>query len=143
MEYAIVDIETTGGYASGSGITEIAIRIHDGESIIDSYETLIDPQRPIPLYISSLTGITDEMVWSSPTFAQVAPQIYEMLQGRIFVAHNVNFDYSFIKHHLETAGYTFNATKLCTVRLSRKIKPGFRLSLLIVYLRHIRKSLNV
>lgn len=125
MEYAIVDIETTGGYASGSCITEIAIRIHDGQSVIDSYETLIDPRRPIPIYISSLTGITDDMVWGSPTFEEVADTIYSMLQGRIFVAHNVNFDYSFIKHHLEVAGYSFNATKLCTVRLSRKIKPGF------------------
>lgn len=126
MEYAIVDIETTGGHASGSGITEIAIRIHDGVSVIDAYETLIDPQRGIPISIQSLTGITDDMLWGSPTFDKVAHQIYDLLQGRIFVAHNVNFDYSFVRHHLEKAGYAFKAPKLCTVRLSRKIKPGFR-----------------
>lgn len=125
MEYAIVDIETTGGYAANSGITEIAIIIHDGDSIIERYETLINPMRPIPLYIQALTGISNEMVWGSPIFAEVAPQIHTLLQGRIFVAHNVNFDYSFLKHHLELAGYPFTATKLCTVRLSRKIKPGF------------------
>lgn len=125
MEYAIVDIETTGGYAAHSGITEIAIIIHDGQSVIDRYETLINPMRPIPVYIQALTGISNEMVWGSPIFSEVAPQIHALLQGRIFVAHNVNFDYSFLKHHLELTGYTFTAKKLCTVRLSRKIKPGF------------------
>lgn len=126
MEYAIVDIETTGGYASGSSITEIAILIHNGKAIIDRYQTLINPQVPIPIYIQTLTGITDDMVYDSPDFEQVAEQIYKTLEGRVFVAHNVNFDYSFIKHHLERAGYAFNAQKLCTVRLARKIKPGLR-----------------
>src|SRR5690606_23880330 len=125
MEYAIVDIETTGGYAANSGITEIAIIIHDGQSIIERYETLINPMRPIPMYIQALTGISNEMVWGSPSFAEVAPKIHSLLQGRIFVAHNVNFDYSFLKHHLELAGYPFAAIRLCTVRLSRKIRPGF------------------
>lgn len=126
MEYAIVDIETTGGFASGSGITEIAIRIHDGVSVIERYETLLDPQRGIPLSIQSLTGITDDMLWGSPTFDQVAHTIYELLNNRVFVAHNVNFDYSFVKHNLERAGYKYKAVKLCTVRMSRKIKPGLR-----------------
>ncbi len=126
MEYAIVDIETTGGYASGSGITEIAILIHNGKTIIDRYQTLINPQVPIPIYIQALTGITDDMVCDSPDFGQVAEQVYKILEGRIFVAHNVNFDYSFVKHHLENAGYTLNAQKLCTVRLTRKIKPGLK-----------------
>lgn len=124
MEYAIVDIETTGGYAAGSGITEIAILIHDGTSVIERYETLINPQRPIPLSIQILTGINDDMVSESPEFGDVAADIYRLLSGRVFVAHSVNFDYSFLKHFLEVAGYAFTANKLCTVRLSRKIKPG-------------------
>jgi len=124
MEFAIVDIETTGGYASGSGITEIAILVHDGKKIIKRYETLVNPLYPIPVYIQALTGISEEMVAESPTFEKIAGQVYNLLKGRIFVAHNVNFDYSFIKHQLESAGYPFTAQKLCTVRLSRKIKPG-------------------
>jgi DNA polymerase-3 subunit epsilon len=124
MEYAIVDIETTGGYAAGSGITEIAILIHDGVSVIDRYETLLNPQRPIPLSIQLLTGIDDDMVSGSPTFGQVAEEIYNMLSGRVFVAHSVNFDYSFLKYNLEAEGYPYNASKICTVRLSRKIRPG-------------------
>ena len=122
--YAIVDIETTGGYASGSGITEVAIRIHDGKKVIERFESLINPQRPIPLYIQAMTGITPEMVAGRPTFNELAPRIFELLVGRVFVAHNVNFDYSFLRHHLELAGFTLDTSKLCTVRLSRKIRPG-------------------
>lgn len=119
-----MDIETTGGHAAGCGITEIAILIHDGNDIVERFETLINPRCPIPLHIQALTGITDEMVADSPVFEEIAPRIYELLQGPIFVAHNVNFDYSFIKYHLEAAGYPFASPKLCTVRLSRKIRPG-------------------
>lgn len=124
--YAIVDIETTGGYASGSGITEVAICIHNGIEIVDRYETLINPQRHIPLSIQALTGISNEMVADSPPFSEVAGAIFEKLKDCVFVAHNVNFDYSFIKHHLMLAGIDFSAPKLCTVRLARKIKPGLR-----------------
>ncbi|MEH6308468.1 exonuclease domain-containing protein [Olivibacter sp. CPCC 100613] len=125
MEYAIVDIETTGGHAAGNGITEIAICIHDGTRVRSTYETLVNPQANIPLYITALTGISNEMVANAPTFSAIADRIYQLLEGRIFVAHNVNFDYSFVKHHLSFCGYNWNAPKLCTVRLSRKVLPGF------------------
>ena len=124
MLYAIVDIETTGGYASGSGITEIAIFIHNGVRVVDRFTSLINPQRPIPLAIQALTGITDKLVADSPTFNELAPRIFALLNGRIFVAHNVNFDYSFVKHHLVEAGYPLDVRKLCTVRMSRKLRPG-------------------
>ena len=124
MLYAIVDIETTGSYAAGNGITEIAIVIHDGKEVLDFYETLVNPGQPIPYFIQNLTGINEAMVAHAPSFEQVAPKVFEMLQDKIFVAHNVNFDYSFLKHHLDDAGYKFDAKKLCTVRLSRKIMPG-------------------
>src|SRR5690606_9169313 len=124
LEYAIVDIETTGGYAAGSAITEVAIRIHDGLSVVEQYDTLINPQCSIPLPIQAMTGITDDMVADSPTFAEVAATIHSLLQGRLFVAHNVNFDYSLLKHHLQVAGYVLSVPKLCTVRMSRKIRPG-------------------
>jgi len=126
MLYAIVDIETTGSYALGNGITEIAIVIHDGKEVLNFYETLINPHKHIPLFIQSLTGITDEMVENAPSFEEVAGQIYELLQDKVFVAHNVNFDYSFIKHNLQAAGYELELRKLCTLRLARKIIPGLR-----------------
>lgn len=126
VEYAIVDIETTGGYASGSSITEIAILIHNGKKVVDRYTTLVNPGREIPLPIFALTGIDNDLVKDAPPFEEIAGTVYEMLQDRVFVAHSVNFDYSFVKHHLEQAGYRFTAPKLCTVRMTRKIKPGLR-----------------
>jgi len=126
MLYAIVDIETTGSYAMGNGITEIAIVIHDGREILHFYETLVNPLRPIPRFIQSLTGISDEMVATAPTFPEVAAQVHELLQDKVFVAHNVNFDYSFVKHHLEQAGFAWQAKKLCTLRMARKIIPGLQ-----------------
>jgi DNA polymerase-3 subunit epsilon len=124
MLYAVVDIETTGGHASANGITEVAINIHDGNQIVESYTTLINPKQPIPVYITALTGIDDNMLLDAPTFDDVALQIYQLLNDKIFVAHNVNFDYSFLKHHLAAAGYDLQCKKLCTVRLSRKLIPG-------------------
>ncbi|MDX2046433.1 MAG: exonuclease domain-containing protein [Chitinophagaceae bacterium] len=122
--YAIVDIETTGGHASASGITEVAIILHNGKEAEGRYHTLINPLHRIPRYITALTGITNEMVADAPVFSSIAQHIYRLLQGRIFVAHNVNFDYSFLKHHLSESGYVLDEYKLCTVRLSRKIFPG-------------------
>jgi len=124
QEYAIVDIETTGGNAGGSRITEIAIIIHDGTNIIDRWESLVNPQQEIPVPIFALTGIDNEMVRDAPIFDDIAEKVLEMLTDRIFVAHNVNFDYSFIRHQLEEAGFKWTARKLCTVRATRKIRPG-------------------
>jgi DNA polymerase-3 subunit epsilon len=123
--FAIVDIETTGSYAAGAGITEIAIVITDGEEILHSWTSLVNPHRPIPRFIQQLTGITSELVEGAPAFSELAAHIHELLQDKVFVAHNVNFDYSFVKHHLEQCGFALHARKLCTVRLARKIKPGF------------------
>jgi DNA polymerase-3 subunit epsilon len=123
-EYAIVDIETTGGNASGSRITEIAILIHDGTRITDRFETLVNPEKEIPLPIFALTGINNEMVRDAPIFDDIAHKVAQLLTDRIFVAHNVNFDYSFVRHQLEASGLKWTAKKLCTVRAARKIKPG-------------------
>jgi DNA polymerase III subunit epsilon len=123
--YAIVDIETTGGYASANGITEVAIVLHNGIEVEGKFHTLINPGVPIPRYITSLTGISNEMVYAAPRFEEVAANIYQLLSKRIFVAHNVNFDYSFLKHHLQATGFELNTKKLCTVRMSRKAFPGW------------------
>ena len=122
--YAIVDIETTGGYASAHGITEIAVYIHDGKRIVQHFETLINPQQKIPSYITALTGIDNFMVADAPVFEDIAPALFELLNDMVFVAHNVNFDYSFVKHHFKAAGFEWSVKKLCTVRLSRKTFPG-------------------
>ncbi|MET0634687.1 MAG: exonuclease domain-containing protein [Chitinophagaceae bacterium] len=122
--YAIVDIETTGGYASANGITEICIHVFDGKETVSVFSSLVNPAQPIPRYIQVMTGITDEVVATAPRFEEIAEQVYELLHPHIFVAHNVNFDHSFIKAHLSACGYNLQVKKLCTVRLSRRILPG-------------------
>ena len=124
MEYAIVDIETTGGTPANSKITEIAIIITDGVKIQDKYETLVNPEQKIPYNITRITGIDDAMVANSPRFFEVGKTILEYLKGRTFVAHNVNFDYGQIKREYQDLGFEFEASKLCTVRMSRKVFPG-------------------
>ena len=122
--YAIVDIETTGGYAAANGIIEISIQVFDGTTVVETFDTLINPDQHIPRYIQAFTGINDDMVKDAPRFGEVAERVYGLLHDKIFVAHNVNFDYSFVKNHLEFYGYAINCKKLCTVRLSRQIFPG-------------------
>ena len=124
--YAVVDLETTGGKASMEKIIEVAIVLFDGQNIIDTYETLIHPERSIPWNITRLTGIKDEMVVDAPKFYEVAKKIVEMTEGAIFVAHNVRFDYQFLREEFGRLGFTFSRKQLCTVRLSRKAFPGLR-----------------
>lgn len=126
MLYAVVDIETTGSHAEANGITEIAIVTTDGANILDRYETLINPRQPIPQFIQSLTGITNRMVAKAPAFETVAPRIFELLHDKIFVAHNVQFDYSFVQYQLLQNGFGLHAKKLCTIRLGRKVFPGLK-----------------
>ena len=124
MLYAIVDIETTGGYAAANGITEIAVFITDGQNIIHEFNTLLNPYYTIPKYVESLTGITNEMVEFERDFKSIADELFELLHDKVFVAHNVNFDYSFVKHYFAQSGYELNCKKLCTIRLGRQILPG-------------------
>lgn len=124
LKFAIVDIETTGGFASGNGMTEIAIILHNGTEEEGRYSSLINPGMSIPRHITALTGISNEMVVHAPLFEDIAPMIYQLLQNRIFVAHNVNFDFSFVQNQLSACGFPLKVKKLCTVRMSRQIFPG-------------------
>lgn len=124
MEFAVVDIETTGSHAKGHRITEIAVAIYDGRRLIDFWETPVNPRQPIPRSITALTGIDDDLVRTAPTFDEVAPTVFNLLSGRIFVAHNVNFDYTFLKSELAGCGLELSSKKLCTMRAARQIIPG-------------------
>ena len=124
MEFAVVDIETTGSTPQSAGITEIAIVIHNGVEVTGKYVTLINPRHKIPPFIVNMTGISDEMVAAAPLFEEVAPQIYNLLNGRVFVAHNVSFDYSFVHYLLGRSGFQWSAPKLCTIKLSRRVFTG-------------------
>jgi DNA polymerase-3 subunit epsilon len=122
--YVIVDIETTGGNKNNGRITEIAAIKHDGVKIVDTFETLINPERPIPDFIKRLTGISDEMVTNAPTFSEIAEKFDRFTANTIFIAHNVNFDYRFIREEFRKIGMDFSRRKMCTVQLSRKAFPG-------------------
>jgi len=122
--YAIVDLETTGGNPGRDKITDIAILIHDGKMVIREYSTLVNPECRIPYHITALTGITNEMVANAPKFYEIARELVELTSNTVFVAHNVSFDYGFIRSEFLRLGYDFKREKLCTVRLSRKIIPG-------------------
>jgi DNA polymerase-3 subunit epsilon len=127
--FAVVDVETTGG-TRGWGedrITEVAI-VHVEDGIIGtSFETLLNPGRPIPPRIQGFTGITDRMVASAPWFEAVAPQVLELLRGRVFVAHNVRFDWGMIRRELLSVGEDAPAVeRLCTVRMARRFLPRLR-----------------
>lgn len=124
--YAVIDIETTGGMAKRDRITEVAIALYDGVEILDTWQSLINPERSIPWEITRITGITDDMVADAPRFYEVAKQIVTMTEGAIFVAHNVRFDYGFIRNEFESLGFTYTRRQLDTVVLSRKAFPGLK-----------------
>jgi len=124
--YSIIDIETTGLSPNYGKITEIAIYIHDGEKVVDEFTTLLNPEIEIPYRITQLTGINNKMVRDCPKFYEVAKRIVEMTQDTVFVAHNVNFDYNFIRKEFRELGYDYQRKKLCTSKLSRKLLPGRR-----------------
>lgn len=123
--FAIIDIETTGNICKYGFITEIAIYQHNGTEITGSFSTLVNPQIDIPYHITKLTGIDNQMIKNAPRFFEIAKQVVELTAGRTFVAHNVHFDYSFIKEEFNRLGYNYTRKTLCTVQLARKFLPGF------------------
>ncbi len=118
-----VDIETNGGNGERGRITEIAIIRVEGGDIVEEYVSLVNPGSPIPYWITRLTGISDGDVVDAPYFDDIAAEVNRLLDGAIFVAHNVRFDYSFIKRQLEASGYIFRPKLFCTVRMSRALFP--------------------
>jgi DNA polymerase-3 subunit epsilon len=132
-----VDIETTGGSFRNSRVLEVAaVRYEDGE-VTQEFSTLINPESYIPSTITSLTGISESDVFDAPVFAEVAERLMEIMDGAVFVAHNVRFDYLFLKHEFELLDVQFNPKLLCTVRLSRALYVGVKgHSLAVIIDRH-------
>jgi DNA polymerase-3 subunit epsilon len=120
---AIVDLETTGGHPAHDRITEIAVLEVQGFEVTSEWSTLVNPESTIPAAIQALTGITNDMVAGAPRFSQLAADLLDRLQGRVFVAHNARFDYGFLRNEFARTGRKFSAKTLCTVRLSRRLYP--------------------
>ncbi len=123
MKYAVIDIETTGGNFNEEGITEIAIHLFDGMDVIDSFISLINPEKGIQPFVVQLTGINNKMLRNAPKFHEVAKRIVEITQGAVLVAHNASFDYRVLKNEFARLGYPFEVPTLCTVELSKKLLP--------------------
>ena len=128
LSYVVVDVETTGTRPwSGDRITEIAaVVVRDGE-IREVFETLVNPQRPIPPMISALTNITWSMVKDAPRFGDICGDVLRVISGNVFVAHNAAFDWRFVTSEITRAsGQRLAGRQLCTVRLARKLLPHLR-----------------
>ena len=122
----LLDLETTGMLAAEERITEIGlVEVANGECV-GSWSQLVNPQKPIPPFIEALTGIRNDMVEQAPTFAQLAPRLFERLEGKLLIAHNARFDYGFLKHEFERVGMAYRPRVLCTVKLSRRLFPEHR-----------------
>ncbi len=118
-----VDLETTGANFANDRIIEVGLLEVDQDGARE-WSVLVNPGRPVPPFITGLTGIDTAMVENAPTFDQLAPELLEKLRGRLFIAHNARFDYGFLKHEFRRLGIEFRATSLCTVKLSRKLFPA-------------------
>ena len=128
LSWVVVDVETTGTRPwSGDRITEIAaVVVRDGE-IREVFETLVNPQRPIPPMISALTNITWSMVKDAPLFGDICERVLAVMGGNVFVAHNAAFDWRFVTAEVTRAsGQRLSGRQLCTVRLARKLLPHLR-----------------
>ncbi len=124
-EWVVVDFETTGGSPyRGHRVTEVGAVCVSGGKITDTYSSLVNPDRRIPGMITSLTGITEQMVAGAPRFGEVAARVSDAIAGRVFVAHNAAFDWRFMCHEMQMAtGMQPRGRQLCTVRLARKLLP--------------------
>lgn len=121
-----VDTETTGVNAGRDRITEIAIITVEQGKVVSEWSSLVNPQMPIPDYIQSFTGISNEMVRDAPTFAMLCEEVLGRLEGNVFVAHNARFDYGFLKNEFRRCGVHYRSPVLCTVKLSRSLFPQYR-----------------
>lgn len=123
--FAVLDVETTGSRPSdGDRVTDVAVVVVQGERRELVFESLVNPERPIPSWITEMTGISDATVAGAPTFDQVADQLLATLSGRVFTAHNARFDWGFVASELSrTRGLQLVGPRLCTVRLARALLP--------------------
>ncbi|MBO9128216.1 ATP-dependent DNA helicase DinG [Bacillus sp. 165] len=124
--FVVVDVETTGNAAKDGKdkITQIAAVVIENEEICEVFTSFVNPEKPIPPFITELTGIDDDMVKNAPLFKDIAPNILTLFEDAYFVAHNVHFDLSFLQEELKAAGFpSLSCSTLDTVELSRVLMP--------------------
>src|SRR5829696_6176375 len=125
LDFVVVDVEATGAKTPPNRLIELgAYRIRGGR-IVDKFVSLVNPEIPIPRFVASLTGISNDMVKEAPVFADVAPKWLDFVSDSVLVAHNAPFDTSFLNHEISRVypGHRMVNPHLCTVRLSRRAFP--------------------
>ena len=124
--YCVLDLETTGLSFRTEKITEIGImKIKNGE-VIDSFETFVNPEKPIPYEVVEVTKITDDMVKDAPTIKEIFPKVLEFIGDAVLVAHNADFDIGFLKHNAAQLGHKFDYTYIDTLRLAKDLFPDYK-----------------
>ena len=125
-DYVVFDLETTGLDYTNCEILEIgAVKIRNGK-IIETFQTLCKPFRPIPSDATGVNGITDEMVKDAPKFEEIVGDFYKFTRGSTLVAHNANFDTTFLDYHAVKYGYKFDNMVLDTLEMSRRLVKGLK-----------------
>ena len=125
-EYCILDIETTGLSFRTEKITEFGIMKYKNGEVIDSFESFVNPEKPIPKEVVDITNITDEMVKDAPTIKKIMPKVLEFIGDSVLVAHNADFDIGFIKYNCKQLGLELNNTYIDTLRLAKDLFPGYK-----------------
>lgn len=123
LDFCVVDTETTGGSAVFSRVIDVAVFHYRNGMIVDRFKTLINPERPIPPWITQLTGIDNDMVKRAPTFKDIAADLHAILQKGHFTAHNAGFDFGFLQQEFARTGFFFSQPQVCTLRLARILLP--------------------
>jgi DNA polymerase-3 subunit epsilon len=124
--FSIVDVETTGASARFGRIIELGILRVEKGVVVETFESLVNPGQELPEFITKLTGITDKHLKRAPTFDDIKDKVLDLLTDSVFVAHNVDFDYAFLKQEFKRSGYGFNSERMCTVKLSRSLYPEYK-----------------
>lgn len=123
LEFAVIDTETTGGRHVFDRVIDVAVFRFKGGEIVDKFQSLINPGRPIPPWITVLTGIDDSMVSRAPTFSEISEKLKNILSGAVFTAHNAPFDYGFIRMEFARLGEDFVRPQCCTLKIARRLLP--------------------
>lgn len=142
MKYAIVDLEASGAKKGSNRIIEIGIVLTDGFTIEKTFQSMVNPESPVTPFVEGLTGITSAKLIHEKPFSAFARDIEEMLKGRIFVAHNVSFDYSLLQEELKRCKIQLNSPRLCSLKLSRKAFPKLPSYTLSAVCKHLEKPLT-
>ena len=124
--FAVIDVESTGGDPRIDRIIEIAIVIHNGKRVVEEWSSLVNPDRNILPFVATLTGINDAMVESAPRFSEILDKVLEMTEGRVFVGHNVRFDYTMVSNEFKKLGFPFRRRQLDTIKITKQLIPGLK-----------------